>query len=137
MPKEYPKPTQAWLEKTMKNLGLTREEALEMWCDDHDIDAGKLKDFDLDPEKAKVAKAMAKGKAAPNYCLEGKKRKPREKNPEKVEIIESLQSAMRDWTPEWDGLTEPQIVNPERQIDFCIGENHYSLTLTLHRPPKK
>lgn len=137
MPKEYPKPTQEWLDKTMKSLGLTRQEALEMWCDDHDIDAGLAKDFDLNPEQAKVAKAMTKGKAAPNYSMEGKKRKPREKNPEKVEIVESLQSAMDDWVGEWEGLTEPQIINPERQIDFWIGENHYSLTLTLHRPPKK
>lgn len=30
-----------------------------------------------------------------------------------------------------------QIVNPQREISFRIGDDIYSLTLTKHRPPKK
>jgi hypothetical protein len=30
-----------------------------------------------------------------------------------------------------------EIANVEREITFKIGENAYSLTLTLHRKPKK
>jgi hypothetical protein len=30
-----------------------------------------------------------------------------------------------------------ETVNVEREITFKIGENAYSLTLTLHRKPKK
>ena len=134
MPKEYPVPTEQWMLKTMQKLGLTRQEAWEMWCDDHDIDAGKAKDFDLNAEQAKVAKAMMKGKAAPNYSLEGKKRKPREKNPEKLEIIEDVAGFI---TQHCEYAKNAEIVNPERQIDFHVGDNHYSITLTLHRPPKK
>ena len=39
-------PDEKWIQSTMKTLDLTREEALEMWCDDHDIDMGKAKEFD-------------------------------------------------------------------------------------------
>lgn len=136
MAKDYPKPTQEWLEKTMASLELTREEALEMWCDDHDIDAGLAKDFDLAPERQKVVREMTKGKAAPNYSLEGKTRKPRKEDTEKREIIENLQSAIDDWFSKWEDITEPQIVNPEREITFTLNGNNYSLTLTKHRPPK-
>lgn len=133
MAKDYPKPTQEWLEKTMASLELTREEALEMWCDDHDIDAGLAKDFDLAPERQKVVREMTKGKAAPNYSLEGKTRKPRKADPEKVKIIENLFACVAAQIGD-EGTSK--IENPERQIDFKIGERCYSLTLTLHRPPK-
>ena len=126
-------PDEKWIQSTMKTLDLTREEALEMWCDDHDIDMGKAKEFDLDPEKQKVVKQMTKagGKARAT------ENKPRERKPneEKRQIIRSL----TDFLVETDeiSVTSPEIVNVEREITFKIGENAYSLTLTLHRKPKK
>lgn len=125
-------PDEKWIQSTMKTLDLTREEALEMWCDDHDIDMGKAKEFDLDPEKQKVVKQMTKagGKARATES------KPRERKPneEKREIIQTLQDSMKDYAIFADSV---EIVNPEREITFKIGENAYSLTLTLHRKPKK
>lgn len=126
-------PDEKWIQSTMKTLDLTREEALEMWCDDHDIDMGKAKEFDLDPEKQKVVKQMTKagGKARAT------ENKPRERKPneEKRQIIRSL----TDFLVETDeiSVTSPEIANVEREITFKIGENAYSLTLTLHRKPKK
>lgn len=126
-------PDEKWIQSTMKTLDLTREEALEMWCDDHDIDMGKAKEFDLDPEKQKVVKQMTKagGKARATES------KPRERKPneEKRQIIRSL----TDFLVETDeiSVTSPEIANVEREITFKIGENAYSLTLTLHRKPKK
>lgn len=125
-------PDEKWIQSTMKTLDLTRDEALEMWCDDHDIDMGKAKEFDLDPEKQKVVKQMTKagGKARATES------KPRERKPneEKREIIQTLQDSMKDYAIFADSV---EIVNPEREITFKIGENAYSLTLTLHRKPKK
>ena len=81
-------PDEKWIQSTMKTLDLTREEAIEMWCDDHDIDMGKAKEFDLDPEKQKVVKQMTKagGKAR------SAETKPRERkaNDEKRKIITNL-----------------------------------------------
>ena len=118
----YPKPTEAWLTKTMASLEISREEALEIWMDDHDIDAGKVKPFDLDPSKQAVVKEMTKGKRKPtDFSLDGKpkrERKADEENPA-------------------SGVDLVEILNPEREISFKIGENLYSLTLTRHRPPKK
>lgn len=122
-----------WIQNAMKTLDISREEAIEMWNDDHDIDAGKAKDFDLDPEKQKVVKEMTKagGKAR------AKETKPRERKPndEKRTIIQDLNDFLVNNCQNYINLVE--IVNIEREITFKIGENTYSLTLTCHRKPKK
>ena len=128
-----PMPDEKWIKSTMKALDLTRKEAIEMWMDDHDIDQGKAKDFDLDPEKQKVVKEMTKagGKAR------AKETKPRERKPndEKRTIIQDLNDFLVNSCKDYINLVE--IVNVEREITFKIGENAYSLTLTCHRKPKK
>ena len=128
-----PMPDEKWIKSTMKALDLTREDAIEMWMDDHDIDQGKAKDFDLDPEKQKVVKEMTKagGKAR------AKETKPRERKPndEKRTIIQDLNDFLVNSCQDYINLVE--IVNVEREITFKIGENAYSLTLTCHRKPKK
>lgn len=128
-----PMPDEKWIKSTMKALDLTREEAIEMWMDDHDIDQGKAKDFDLDPEKQKIVKEMTKagGKAR------AKETKPRERKPndEKRTIIQDLNDFLVNNCQDYINLVE--IVNVEREITFKIGENAYSLTLTCHRKPKK
>lgn len=126
-------PDEKWIQSTMKTLDLTREEAIEMWMDDQDIDQGKAKDFDLDPEKQKVVKEMTKagGKAR------AKETKPRERKPndEKRAIIQDLNGFLVDNCQNY--INSVEIVNVEREITFKIGENAYSLTLTCHRKPKK
>ena len=135
MATKYPMPTAEWIEKTMKSLELTREEALEMWMDDHDIDAGKVKPFDLDPAKQKVVKEMTKAVRVPaNYSLEGKPKRERKPNEEKREILRLLAEAVAGWQ---ELAEQVETVNPERQVDFHVGANHYSLTLTCHRKPKE
>ena len=128
-----PKPDEKWIKSTMKALDLTREEAIEMWMDDHDIDQGKAKDFDLDPEKQKIVKEMTKagGKAR------AKETKPRERKPndEKREIIQDLNGFLVNNCQNY--INSVEIANIEREITFKIGENDYSLTLTCHRKPKK
>ena len=125
-----------WIQNAMKTLDISREEAIEMWNDDHDIDAGKAKDFDLDPEKQKVVKEMTKagGKAR------AKETKPRERKPneEKREIIQKIAYFLGECDNFCENFAETvKITNIEREITFNIGENDYSLVLTLHRKPKK
>lgn len=125
----YPKPTEEWITNTMKTLEVSREEALEVWMDDHDIDAGKVKPFDLDPAKQKVVKEMTKA-GGKTHSGESKPRE-RKPNEEKRYIIATLFDSMN-----FHDAKDCAIVNPERQIDFYIGDNHYSLTLTQHRKKK-
>ena len=128
-----PMPDEKWIKSTMKALDLTREEAIEMWMDDHDIDQGKAKDFDLDPEKQKIVKEMTKagGKAR------AKETKPRERKPndEKRTIIQDLNDFLVNNCQNY--INSVEIANIEREITSKIGETDYSFTLTCHRKPKK
>lgn len=120
------KPTKAWIENTMKALDCTEEEALEMWEDDADIEAGEAKDFDLTPEQEKTAKkyrGTGKRKGEPVK----RERKPNEEKREIIKDLYHMYAVMKQ---------NVAIVNPERQIDFSIGDNNYSITLTCHRKPK-
>lgn len=135
----YPKPTEAWLTKTMASLEISREEALEIWMDDHDIDAGKVKPFDLDPSKQAVVKEMTKGKRKPtDFSLEGKPKRERKQDEEKRDLIAYVAHAMGECDHFDENFAQTvEILNAEREISFKIGENLYSLTLTRHRSPKK
>lgn len=123
------------IQKMMKNLGLTEQEARELLADDAKVDRGEKMAFDLTPEQEKNAKkARATGTKKPTaYKFEKRKRK---ENSEKREILNWVLDLFKNLTN--DGLVEnAELVNPERQVDFHIGNNHYSLTLICHRPPKE
>lgn len=123
------------IQKMMKNLGLTEQEARELLADDAKVDKGEKMAFDLTPEQEKNAKkARSTGTKKPTaYKFENRKRK---ENPEKRDIMTWILDLFKGLTT--DGLVaDAELVNPERQVDFHIGSNHYSLTLTCHRPPKE
>ena len=118
------------IQKIMKNLGLTEQEARELLADDAKVDKGQKMVFDLTPEQEKNAKkARAIGTKKPTaYKFENRKRK---ENTEKRDILKALFELAEDC---WDNAV---LVNPERQVDFHLNGNHYSITLTCHRPPKE
>lgn len=118
------------IQKMMKNLGLTEQEARELLADDAKIDKGQKMAFDLTPEQEKNAKkARATGTKKPTaYKFENRKRK---ENSEKRDILKAIFELAEDC---WDNAV---LVNPERQVDFHLNGNHYSITLTCHRPPKE
>lgn len=118
------------IQKMMKNLGLTEQEARELLADDAKIDKGQKMAFDLTPEQEKNAKkARATGtKKSTTYKFENRKRK---ENTEKRDILKAIFELAEDC---WDNA---ELVNPERQVDFHLNGNHYSITLTCHRPPKE
>lgn len=118
------------IQKMMKNLGLTEQEARELLADDVKIDKGQKMAFDLTPEQEKNAKkARATGTKKPTaYKFENRKRK---ENSEKRDILKAIFELAEDC---WDNAV---LVNPERQVDFHLNGNHYSITLTCHRPPKE
>lgn len=118
------------IEKMMQNLGLTEQEARELLADDAKVDKGQKMAFDLTPEQEKNAKkARTTGTKKPTtYKFENRKRK---ENPEKRDILKALFELAEDC---WDNA---ELVNPERQVDFHLNGNHYSITLICHRPPKE
>ena len=65
--------------------------------------------------------------------------KPKEKKKREVKLDDVKVEFIKELVSIFDYqkmANEVQIVNPQREISFRIGEDNYSLTLTKHRPPK-
>ena len=114
-------PSEGWIANWLSNHpNKSKEDADCAWWD-KEIDAGRPTPFDLQGEQAENAKKLVRKPA--NYSLAGKKPRERKPNEEKRAIIRKLFSVLED----------AEIVNPEKEITFRIGENNYSISLILHR----
>jgi hypothetical protein len=116
----------ATLEKSMKVLKLSKDEAIQMWLEDEGYMVNET--VEELTAKAKVNKINHEAKS-------DKPRKPvkRERKPdiEKEKIITILAETL-----EKEGFSV-EIANKSKLIEFSIGENHYKLDLIKRRPPKK
>ena len=132
-----PKPTKKQIE-AMQKMGLTEEEIADIIKSDEAIDKGERVYFDLDPEKEKEAKKMAKAgtrKAPTVYKLDNAEgKRSRKENPTKAGIIAEIAKFLVENSE--NACENVEITNKERQIAFKIGENSYELTLVQKRKPK-
>lgn len=109
-----------YINKYMKNLGLTREEAEEMWLDEQ---ADNLPE--LTAEQKAVEKEMRQADRAKETAPRKRERKP-----------DAAKRQLIDWLA--DTIGEAAIItNPEREIEFMFNGNHYRLTLSKPRKEKK
>ena len=122
-------------EKLMRVLKISEEEAIDIIKADKAIDAGKRVEFDLDPEKEKMAKKFANAKEhkKPIHLEKGGKR-PKKENATKAGIIAEIAQFLMENAG--FSAENVEITNKERQIAFKIGENAYELTLVQKRKPK-
>jgi hypothetical protein len=128
---------EATIKMWMTTEGMTREFAEASWIEEQeDADPELLKQMEKQAKETGATKVKAK--RAPNYSLEGQKKRERKPNEEKRDLIAYVAHAMGECDHFDENFAQTvEIVNVERQIDFKVGENHYSLTLTCHRKPKK
>lgn len=122
-------------EKLMRLLKISEEEAIDIIKADKAIDAGKRVEFDLDPEKEKMAKKFANAKEhkKPINLEKGGKR-PKKENATKAGIVAEIAQFLMENAG--FSAENVEITNKERQIAFKIGENAYELTLVQKRKPK-
>lgn len=123
----------AEVENLMKLLKISREEALQIIADDKKIDKGEKMAFDLTPEQEKATRKYRQADKKPFIPnLTKRERKPNEL---KRTIIDDLFTFMCENWP--DVAKNGDISNPERQIDFVLNGENFSLTLIQHRKPKE
>lgn len=115
-------------------LGMSEMEALDVVACDHEIDRGIAQEFDLDPEREKMAKKFANATTKKKPTVYDFKQRERKANPTKASIIAELAKFLaEDSENACEGVN---ITNKERQIAFRIGDNDYELTLVQKRKPK-
>jgi hypothetical protein len=116
------------LEKSMKLLDISKDEAIQMWLEDNDYCENE--EVEILTAKAKENKAVQHGAVNVNKSRTATKRE-RKPDVEKEEIISKLAEFL-----ETIG-TSVKITNKSKLIEFEIGENHYKVDLIKQRPPKK
>jgi hypothetical protein len=125
----------AKVEKIMRLLQCTEEEALDVIETDKIIDKVGRTKYDLTKEQEKVAKKMSAVKDRKAKDTENNKRgKVRAENPTKSGIISNLAEFLTEMSN--FQCENVRITNKERQIAFHCGENDYELTLVQKRKPK-
>jgi hypothetical protein len=110
------------IQKLMKSLNISREEAIDIIEEDKRIDKGE-KLYELDPELEKGAK---KARQADRKKTEVKReRKPK---PEKAEICSAMMEGLAEL-----GVEDFNITNPEREFLFTHNGTKYKVTLACPR----
>lgn len=118
----------AELEKSIKLLNISKDEAIQMWLEDNNYCENE--EIEILTAKAKENKAVQHGAVNINKSKTATKRE-RKPDVEKEEIISKLAEFL-----ETIG-TSVKITNKSKLIEFEIGENHYKVDLIKQRPPKK
>lgn len=114
----------AELAENMKALGISKQEAIDMWLFDNDFE-----------DNEEVEEMTVKAKAVKRYEKGDKPRKAVKKERKVDEEKKTLLDLCR--VPiEGAGGNVTNIKN-EAEFSFTFGNNSYTIKLVKHRPPKK
>jgi hypothetical protein len=111
------------IQSFMKNLGITREEAIELIADDEKIDSGE-KLFELTDEQkknSKKARQVARGVATKPVKRE------RKADNDKRELIEIIKTAISTVD------SQVEVTNIEREMIFHYNNRKFKIVLSAPR----
>ena len=110
------------IQKLMKSLNISREEAIELMEEDKVIDRGE-KLYELPKELQAGAKKARQADRKKTTVKREKKPKP-----EKEELCSAMMDGLREL-----GLDEFNIINPEREFEFHKDGVRYKVILSCPR----
>jgi hypothetical protein len=112
----------------LERLGLTPEEIEQTILDDRQINQG-AKLFELtDEQKAASKKARATGTRKATQTT-----RKRKEDEDKRELITMIFDLFRDTCIDDEPITEINVTNPERQIDFNFHNRKFRIVLSAPR----
>ena len=112
--------------KLMKNLGITRDEALQVLEDDKRIDKGE-KLFQLTAEQEKASK-KARGTGTKQPTAYKFNKRERKADNDKQHLIHLLTDALEN-----EGCEVTEITNKEREFLFMYNDKKYKVVLSAPR----
>lgn len=124
--------TEQEIQKTMKALDISRDEAIAMLKEDEEIDRmamGEV-DNDLTAEQKKVKKAMTKTGEKKKTVYKFDKKKERKVDETKKHFLDCIRVLIEGM----GAVVEP--LKTEAEMHFTFGEDSYTIKLIKHRPPK-
>lgn len=128
---------EAELEKNMKVLELTREEAIQQWLEDEGfLDNEDQNELDKKAKKNRITATIHEAKViTENGSAETpKKRRTTKENPVKVEIIAKIAEFLPN---NIENCVNVEVLNKNKLISFEINGEKYELDLRQKRKPKE
>jgi hypothetical protein len=119
------------IEKYMRLLDCTEEQAKDIIATDEIIDKGGRTPYDLDPEKEKMAKKFANVTSHKKPTAYKFTQRERKADVEKEEIIAKIAEFMQNNTE--IAFENVEITNKSKLIAFTIGENRFEFDLKRKR----
>lgn len=120
----------AEIEKSMKVLGLSKDDAIQMWLEDE----GYLEN----EEQENLCKLAKENKITATIHQASGKAEKKQSKPRTVKISDEKQALFKDLV---DFLTESnqnvEILKENKLIQVKIGEKTFKIDLIEQRPPKK
>lgn len=106
----------------MKNLGISRDEAIQLIQDDLAIDKG-AKMFELTDEQKRASKTARQADRTPTvYNFQKRERKA---DTDKRELMQTIFDAIN--------AENKELINPEREMTFSMGGKKYKIVLSCPR----
>ena len=118
------------IERMMKGLGVTEDDACWIWCEDN----GKIvneeqEELDKRAKESRITATIHQARAET-----AKERKKVERKPDQVKdsLVESLKAFLIE-----QGFENVAITKVGKLVEFDCGGEHFKLDLIRQRPPKK
>ena len=119
------------VERTMKGLGCSEDDACWIWCEDNGkIDNEEQNELDKKAKKSRITATIHQARAETM-----KERKKVERKPDQVkdELVENLKAFLIEQC----FMENVTITKVGKLVEFDCGGEHFKLDLIRQRPPKK
>lgn len=119
------------IERTMKGLGCSEDDACWIWCEDNGkIDNDEQNELDKKAKESRITATIHQARAETT-----KERKKVERKPDQVkdELVENLKAFLIEQC----FMENVNITKVGKLIEFDCGNEHFKLDLIRQRPPKK
>jgi antitoxin component of MazEF toxin-antitoxin module len=118
------------IEKSMKNLELTKDEAIEMWLEDEGyLDNDEQIELDKKAKDSKITATIHQAKDITQKKTQ--KERCHKENPTKEMVIAEIANLLPKFAE------NIEIVNKGKLITFTIGNDNFKLDLIQTRKPKE
>lgn len=118
------------IEKSMKSLDLTKEEAIQMWLEDEGyLDNEEQEALEKKAKESRITATIHQA-SAKDVRKKTQKERVRKENPTKEMVIAEIAKILPNFAE------NIQILNVSKLISFTIGEETYEIDLKQKRKPK-
>lgn len=120
------------IQKAMKALGLTQEEAIEMWLEDEGyLQNEEQNELDKKAKENKITATIHQASGVDKTVKKTQKERCRKENPTKEKVIAEIAKLLPNFAE------NIEVLNPGKLISFSIGAEKYEIDLKQKRKPKK